>query len=183
MAAELELADLVPAGPSDSAFVASLLATDASAELAAIPPEVREHLVAVQVRARLDSYEADWPDAAGFIITADSVPVGRILLAGWEGTAADTIHVVDFRIAQSRRGRGVGSSALGRVITRASLRGSTVALHVRRDSAAARFYRRHGFHEAGATGTDLHLELQPAAGAGRPRRHGDASLIHPPSRG
>lgn len=183
MTAEPGPTALVPSGPSDSAFVASLLAADATAELAAIPPPVREHLVAVQVRARMESYEADWPDAAGFIITADSVPVGRILLAGWEGTAADAIHIVDFRIAQSRRGRGVGSSALGRVITRASLRGSTVALQVRMNSAAARFYRRHGFHEAEASDADLRMELAPTAGAAPPHRHDGTALTRQSHRG
>lgn len=90
----------------DDAFVAFLSAHE-------FPFHVQTRPTADDARARLVSGVVDGPGAFGCWVLVDGVAVGVVMLEDLE----DDTAMVDLRLAEDARGRGVGTEALSAIVT------------------------------------------------------------------
>lgn len=126
----------------DEDFLRALFASSRpfdTALLTAVPG-----LMEMQYAARDRSHAAAHPHRRDEIVLVDEEPVGRILTAGR--------HVVDLAVVPSRRGQGLGTALLRRLLD-----DGPVTLEVAVTNPARRLYERLGFTVVGATDTDLSL--------------------------
>lgn len=132
-----------PSTASDAAFVAELLAQAAREGLAGLPEVIREEMVALQVRARAVHLAGAWPQAVESIVTLDprGPAIGRIVLADGPGWW----HIVDLRIHQGWRNRGIGTACLADLAAQADPARRRIRLTVAVDNPARRLYERLGF--------------------------------------
>ncbi len=72
-------------------------------------------------------------------------PVGQLVVAGAPGE----LQLVELAVAAAARGRGVASSMLQQLLTRADAERCVVKLHVEHGNPAERLYRKHGFIDDG----------------------------------
>lgn len=61
----------------------------------------------------------------------------------------------------SAQGQGLGSAVLNAVIAEAAARGQVLFVGALRDSAANRFYERHGFQKTGESEWDVYYQRSP----------------------
>ena len=155
---------LRPARPADEPFLCALYASTRQAELAATDwlPEQIDAFLADQFALQSRHYAEHYADAAFSVVEQDGEPVGRlIVLAG-----ADEVRLVDVSLVAERRGRGLGTALVQRVLAAAS--GRRVVLHVEVFNPALRLYERLGFRAAEQVGAYWRMEAEPGApdGAG-----------------
>lgn len=146
----------------DAGFVEGLVAADLADRLSGLPPQVRDPLVSLQVRAQSAHLADAWPDAQDWILAdAAGRDVGRLLV----GRTTEAIHVLDVRVAVTHRGQGIGSAALAAMLAEADAEGLPVALHVEPGNPARRLYERLGFVAdpvpAGLPVADLAMRRRP----------------------
>jgi GNAT superfamily N-acetyltransferase len=151
----------------DAGFVERLLAADIAERLSGLALDVRDQLVALQVRAQRAHLAEAWPDAQDWVLVdCAGVDVGRLLV----GRTPEAVHVLDVRVAAAHRGRGIGSAGLAAVLVEADAEGLPVELHVEPGNAARRLYERLGFVAdpvpAGLPVVDL-LMRRPPGGVSR----------------
>lgn len=124
-----------------------------------LPADQADALVAMTWRAQRTGYGEAFPRAVDWIIEADGVAAGRLLVDD-----GSPVTIVDVAVLPAHRGLGVASAALRRVLADADARHVTVRLHVRRGSPAQRLYARLGFVVGGdADGGPDVLMVRPGA--------------------
>lgn len=102
------------------------------------------------------------------IVDAGGTPIGRVEL--WDNLipgAGPDLRLVDISLLPDWRGRGLGAALVGSVRALARAEGRSVSLHVKKDSRAARLYRRQGFVVTGDAGDSWRMDWR-AADAGGP---------------
>jgi ribosomal protein S18 acetylase RimI-like enzyme len=142
---------------ADEDLLRSLFA-ESRPELALLPPQTRTMLLDMQFRAQERQYAASHPHARHAIIVADGVEVGQLVIDD-----TDDVRIVDVTVRHSHRSRGIGSTILRDVITKASASGQAVRLSVwSGNTGAQRLYARLGFVHVPDTDTDSsgYLEMR-----------------------
>ena len=155
---------LRPATEADRAFVDELLRADATDLLVGVDEPLRTELVDQQVQARHAGYQAMWPTAVEWVVVADDVDVGRVLLAPTD----DGQHIVDVRLLDRARGRGIGTALVSRLGQQADAAGEALSLSVAVDNPARRLYERAGFQSSPGSspnGIDVRLVRPPEPGS------------------
>jgi ribosomal protein S18 acetylase RimI-like enzyme len=152
---ELRLAD-----ENDETALRELFGSSRAAEFGLLPPAVRDQLLELQYRAQRSQYSDAFPHAVYEIIEIDGLAIGRMITA----TTADGIRLVDLAIAAAHQGRGVGTSVLGRLCTRADAARKRVELTVwAQNGGARRLYERLGFAAGQETGGYLAMSRPTGA--------------------
>ncbi|HAZ02478.1 MAG TPA: hypothetical protein DCY97_09950 [Marinilabiliales bacterium] len=123
-------------------FIKELFFQYKTSELLAFnwPSEILVSLLEMQFKAQEDSYRKQFPNANGFIIEIENVPVGWLLL-----TKADTYHIVDIIIHNNFQGKGIGSQVIKELIEQASVENKKVTLKVAKNNTALKLYSTLGF--------------------------------------
>ncbi|MFG6175646.1 GNAT family N-acetyltransferase [Halomonas sp. THAF12] len=89
-----------------------------------------------------DAFDADWTAGENHLLWCEGACVGYLRLYLGEGVG----YLQDLQVVAGRRGAGLGARALEAAKARARERRlEALRLKVFADSAAVRFYRRHGF--------------------------------------
>ncbi|WP_403022397.1 GNAT family N-acetyltransferase [Salinibacterium sp. GXW1014] len=151
---------LTPATPEDDAFINGVIAASRADNFAALEPELRERVLALQVSAQRRHYLAAHPTASDHVLRSAGHPVGRALLS----TAAEAITVVDIAVVPPRRGEGIGTAAIQLISERSDHLG--VPLRVRawaNDGALLNWYSGLGFVAGAESSTHIELVRAPRA--------------------
>ncbi len=172
MAASFETIEVRPERAEDEAFLFELYASTRAEELDAWgwPAEMREKFLRMQFKAG-QGYRTTFPAAEFQIVLVDGQPAGRLVIH----RSRDELRIVDVALLPERRGAGIGSALLQRILGEAAATGKPLRLSVLKANRARRFYERLGFASVGKT--ELHLEMEwggsPAASP-RPALASDA---------
>lgn len=146
---------LRPVEAEDEWLLRALFAESLRARLraSALTPREIELLVEMQFRDRGAQPRSGEGDLQQSIVLIDGVEVGYLVLDRRPGET----RIVELALLAAFRGRGFGSSLLHSLQREAAGEGRLLGLHVARDSAAQRLYRRLGFREVAAD--ELHVEM------------------------
>jgi ribosomal protein S18 acetylase RimI-like enzyme len=127
-----------PETPADEAFLRALITDTISGELGASawPEPMRTHLLDMQYRGRRRHTHSG---IASYVIEADGVPAGWLLLA----ELPHERRIVEIMVTAEQRGRGIASAAIREILQSA---GKPVRLNVNvTNERAIRLYRSLGF--------------------------------------
>lgn len=128
-----------PVRPEDEPLVRALV-LEARPDLSLLPPEVRDEIADLQVRAQRRQYAEDHPSFREDVLVLDGQDVGRLVVAETDAY----VRVADLVVAAAYRGRGVASRALTDLLAAAG--GRPVRLGVATDNhPAQRLYESLGF--------------------------------------
>lgn len=127
----------------DEAFLRTLYASTRADELAYVPLDAAQvdAFLRMQFDLQRAHYRRHFPAASFLIVELDGRPIGRLYV---HYTPAD-VRVLDIALMPDRRGQGVGTWLLEKVIAEAARLGAPVTLHVAVGSVARRLYERLGF--------------------------------------
>ena len=107
-----------------------------------LPSEVVEIMLEQQYRLQQASYREQYPNANTYILFYHQQAVGKVML----DISEYRIHLVDFIIIPSMRGRGFGSAILAAIKQEAMKRHLPIGLSVERENTQAKkLYLQHGF--------------------------------------
>ena len=109
-------------------------------------------------RARARFRAAFSPAVTRLILVGDAL-AGCVALR----PSGDALEIDQFYLDPAHQGRGLGTAVLHSLLAEADEARKPVVLTVLRDSAAIRFYERHGFIATGAEDWDLHYRRPAAA--------------------
>jgi ribosomal protein S18 acetylase RimI-like enzyme len=109
-----------------------------------LAPHAKSQLVAQQRRAQLLHYATAFPGAQYFVIEADGVAAGQLIL--WQDETQ--LRVVDVALLRAHRGRGLGTVLMTQLQRQAMKARLPLQLAVWGwNDDALRFYRRLGFKQ------------------------------------
>ena len=129
--------------------------------MAALAPDALDKVMRLQFRAQTVSYAKQFPQARFDIVEQAGAPIGRIVVDREPGA----IHIVDQAIVPSRRGRGIGSAIMRRIMAEAAGRGVPVNLEVGdSNDPSLRLYLRLGFAIVEEFPMYLNLRWTPPGG-------------------
>ncbi len=141
---------LRPALPPDEIFLFELYASTRADEMAACgwPPEQQQAFLRQQYAARRAAYQTSFPGAMQSIVHVGGGKIGAITVHH----AESEIRLVDLALMPAHRGKGVGRTLVEELLAEARSAGMPVTLHVFKNNAAQRLYRRLGFVVTGSKG-------------------------------
>lgn len=148
-----------PVQDSDRDFLAALYAETRAWELQHTnwSPLDRKDFIEQQFRAQDLSYRMQYLGARFLVIELDGLPIGRLYL----DRQNDCLYIIEFTIAASHRGRGIGTDILKSLLNEAWGGKVPARLSVEPINPALRLYQRLGFRERTRSATHLFLEWQP----------------------
>jgi len=153
---------LQPAGDEDQSFLAGLYTDVHAPEFLAtdLPAAALEPLLAMQHRAQVMGYAAQFPAAVNEIVWISDQHgderAGRLLV----NTTAAEIRLVDVALLTRFRGHGVGTQLVRGVCDRARTANVPLRLSVHAGNPAQRLYERLGFILTGDDGVYRTMELR-----------------------
>lgn len=139
----------------DDPRVREIAAAELRSRLRGVPDAVADPLVEAQLRSKLGSLAALFPDAAVVLASLGEEPAGYLVAASAEGG----IRLCDIVVARAARGGGIGRAMLGELLARADAEQRPVTLSVWHDAPARAWYARHGFVVSGGD-RQGHVEMR-----------------------
>lgn len=132
-----------PANASDNQFLAELFySTKTFFYELGLPAGIAQSMLEQQYRLQQVAYQEQYPNAITYILFYQRQAVGKLMIDTYE----QGVHLVDFIMVPSMRGRGLGSAVLEAVKLEATQRQLPVHLCVERENTQAKkLYLRHGF--------------------------------------
>lgn len=121
----------------------------------------KEAFLSMQFHAQRRHHREHFQNADFRIVSCDGAPAGRLCVHRGEGE----IRIVDLALLPRYRGRGTGTRLIGRILEESDRAGIPVRLHVEKDNAAQRLYRRSGFVPVEDKGAHWLMERKPAQAA------------------
>ncbi|MGH3186447.1 MAG: GNAT family N-acetyltransferase [Streptosporangiaceae bacterium] len=154
--------ELRPAGAGDAETLYRIYASTREDELAVVPWDAaaKEAFLRMQFDAQDRYYRATFPDASYDLIVAGQEVLGRLYVDRGDTTWL----VIDLALLPSRRGQGIGTRLLTRLLAEAQAAAKPVQMHVERFNPAQRLYHRLGFRQIADQGVYLLLERNPSPG-------------------
>lgn len=149
-----------PAVPQDKQFLYELTYSVLSEQLYAHTwdPRIRDHLLDLQITAKLGSYSVIHPHADHAIIMLDEQTVGRMII----DRSGEFYHLVDISIAPKHRSAGIGTRLVLALCMEAEMVHKNVRLYVSITNPRAQaLYNRLGFHVIEDFATDILMEKAP----------------------
>ena len=149
-------ATLRPERDADREFLCALYGSTRADELAQVPwsEAEKERFVRFQFETQRRFYREQYPGATFEIIEVDGAPAGRLYVVEW----SREIRLMDVALLPAYRGRGIGTTLLHDLQTRAAAAGKPLSIHVERFNPALRLYQRLGFRALEDKGVYLLLE-------------------------
>ena len=140
---------------ADQPFLLDLFADTANEGL-----QLPRALIEMQFRAKEMAYR-QFEESEDRVILRDGERVGRIIVH----ESADELRLVDIAVRPNEQGQGVGSHLFVQLRQRSNATGKPLRLHVStRNSAAERFYKRHGCSAVGRDEAYIAMEYVPSLG-------------------
>jgi GNAT superfamily N-acetyltransferase len=151
--------DLRPAGPDDAEVLYLIYASTREDELAAVPWDApaKEAFLRMQFAAQDRYYRANFPTASYDLIVSGEEVIGRLYVDRSETAWL----VLDLALFPERRGQGIGTQLLTRILAEAGAVAKPVRMHVERFNPAQHLYDRLGFRQIEDQGVYLLLEWNP----------------------
>ncbi|WP_425102042.1 N-acetyltransferase family protein [Tropicibacter sp. S64] len=148
-----------PVQDSDRAFLMALYASTREWEfrITRWTEEDKKDFLEQQFKAQDLSYRMEFLGAKFLVIELDGVPVGRLYLDRQD----DCLYIIEFTIAESHRGRGIGTDILKSLLNEAWGGKVPARLSVAHGNPALSLYRRLGFRPTNQTATHLRMEWRP----------------------
>jgi len=145
-----------PANASDNLFLAELFySTKTFFYELGLPAGIAQSMLEQQYRLQQVAYQEQYPNAITYILFYQRQAVGKVMIDINE----HRVHLVDFIMVPSMRGRGLGSAVLEAVELEATQRQLPVHLCVERENTQAKkLYLRHGFKLESCS--DTHESMQ-----------------------
>jgi GNAT superfamily N-acetyltransferase len=150
-----------PALPQDEVFLYELYVAIRGPlfAMAPITQTQREHLLRMQFRAQLSSYQQQFPNSCYHLVLLDSNPVGRL----WVALAGDAFLLVDIAIHPSRQSKGLGTALVQRLQQEAQNAKLPIRSTVDRfNPGSLRFHQRLGFQIVREDQLQYYMEWRPA---------------------
>ena len=128
---------LRPECASDEPFLFELYAGTRAEELVLTgwDEPTRQQFLRMQFQAQRAGYRGMFPDAQFDVVLEDGIPVGRIVVS----VADAEIRIVDLIITETKRGRGIGTEMLRRLLQQAAAASKPLRLQVLKANRAAQF--------------------------------------------
>ncbi len=148
-----------PINDDDQSFLYTLYASTREDEVAQTnwSDFEKENFLRQQFVAQHQFYTEQFSNAIFQIIQIEDTPIGRLYIDHRE----DEIRLIDIAIMPEYRNRGIGSSLLSDIITRAANDKKPLRIHVEKYNPALRLYQRLGFTQIGDTGVYFLMEKLP----------------------
>lgn len=145
-----------PANASDNLFLAELFySTKTFFYELGLPAGIAQSMLEQQYRLQQVAYQEQYPNAITYILFYQRQAVGKVMIDINE----HRVHLVDFIMVSTMRGRGLGSAVLEAVKLEATQRQLPVHLCVERENTQAKkLYLRHGFKLESCS--DTHESMQ-----------------------
>lgn len=113
--------DRRPAAPRDRTFLRDLFA-DSRDDLLVLPPDTRDLIVDMRLRARRRRQDLDHPTARRDILVVDGRDIGQLVVDADQ----TVVTVLDLVVHSGWRRRGVGTAVLAAVVDDAAVTGRVV---------------------------------------------------------
>jgi GNAT superfamily N-acetyltransferase len=151
--------ELRPVSDADDELLYRIYASTRTDELAHVrwDAPTKEGFLRMQFAAQRAHYCRAYPEASYDVIVVDDEPIGRLYV----DRHAAAIHVIDVALLPERRGCGIGTILLRRLIDEAEAVGRPARLHVERANPTRRLYERLGFRVIEDQGVYLLMERAP----------------------
>lgn len=152
-----ELYGLRPATADDGEFLTECFAVERAELFASMPEPMRSTLLAQQ-RAAFERDLMSRAELRDRIVTLGGRPVGRLV----ESREAEGWWIVDLRIVEAGRGRGIGTRLVADLVDEARRAGVSIGFHVRHGHPATPTWARLGFVVTGSDEFDLEMRADPS---------------------
>jgi ribosomal protein S18 acetylase RimI-like enzyme len=151
---------LRPVIPSDQDFLFQVYASTRRDEMSAWGWDVAQQdaFLKMQFIAQQRSYETQDANRSHDIILLDDEPIGRLFVT----RTSSEIHLVDIALLSARRGGGIGSELIRKLLDEGESKGLPVRLEVLNGNPAALLYERLGFVKTGERGSHVQMERLPS---------------------
>ncbi len=152
-----------PITPEDREFLYRVYASTRAEEMELVDwsDEQKADFLRFQFDAQHKYYREQFPRAAFDLLLAGGEPVGRLYV----DRRADEIRLIDIALLPERRGGGLGSAILERILAEAEAEEKPVRIHVEHNNRALGLYHRLGFRRIEEQGVYYLMEWSPAAAA------------------
>jgi ribosomal protein S18 acetylase RimI-like enzyme len=139
--------------PEDEPFIRGLMTETLSDQLGASswPAEVRDPILAAQYRVRRQGFRMSAGDKPGTLVLVNEQPVAWYVAA----ELANEIRLVNLVVLRERRGEGIGSAVLRKLVGSHKTLKLSVAMNNQR---ALDLYTRMGFRRTGDDGVHYFME-------------------------
>lgn len=150
---------LRPVTQSDDDFLFEVYTSTRRDEMSAWGWDISQQdaFLKMQFIAQRRSYESQDASRSHDIILLDDEPIGRFLVT----RTSSEIHLVDIALLSARRGGGIGSELIRKLLDEGESKGLPVRLEVLKGNPAALLYERLGFVKTGECG--LHIQMEKRA--------------------
>ncbi len=149
-----------PGLPQDEIFLYELYSAVRAPEFEHAPMTAtqKEHLMRMQFRGQMSSYEQMYPNSCCHVVLLDGKPIGRLWVAQLEGE----FHLVDVALHPSLQSKGIGTVLIQRVQQEAAKARLPIRCSVFRfNPGSLRFHRRLGFTIVREDQMYFYLEWRP----------------------
>jgi RimJ/RimL family protein N-acetyltransferase len=143
--------------PDDGDFLYALFRSHMLPTVAAMPVDdaMKESLLRMQFTSQASTYRGEYPGARFDILERDGVPFGRLIVH----EDSDVATFVDFALLLEKRGAGLGTAVIRRVVAWVAERCGTIRLTILwNNEASLRMTRRVGFVQVGETPPFVEME-------------------------
>ncbi|WP_041737146.1 GNAT family N-acetyltransferase [Colwellia psychrerythraea] len=142
---------------SDEQFFLKLYSEHAQQNLPFLPHEQLDKIVEMQYLAQLSYYNNQWPDAITYLVQAEHLEIGKIILSKYQSG----LHIIDVVIGEKYRNKGFGRKLLTLVEQRALDIGCTkLTLSVATNNRAKKLYDYLGYKVTSQNETHTAMQKQ-----------------------
>lgn len=145
----------------DAPFLLSLYATTRAQEMARVPwtLDQQQAFVKAQFEAQHSFYTQQYPSASYQVILQNGDPIGRLYIL----RQSELIRVLDITIVTEKRGKGIGSQLLKRVLDEGRQSQKPVQIYVEDFNPSLPLFEKLGFSPRADEGFNFLLEWIPEA--------------------
>ena len=148
---------IVPSTTNDQPFFQKLDAEGSQQIFQFLSGDQLKQIVEMQYLAKLSSYSSQWPKATTYLVLADHLKVGKIILNKYK----PNLHIIDIIIAKRHRNKGFGRILLELVEKEAIDIGCIqVSLSVANNNSAKNLYVNLGYKVTGENESHFAMQKQ-----------------------
>jgi GNAT superfamily N-acetyltransferase len=115
----------------------------------------KQAFILQQFLAQHDYYQKNYIGAAFYLIFKNKTPIGRLYIH--QNFQGNGIRIIDIAMLPNWRNKGIGSSILEDILTKATQLNKPVSIHVESFNPAKHLYERLGFEKISETNGVYHL--------------------------